>query len=226
MWPRTMSLRQCGKKTNHGLNYDETFKGFATINELDERESKRLVDMYHGIYPGIRIWHESVKRQLQKDRLLTNCFGRSVRFLGGWSDELFKSAYSMLPQSTVVDGLNEGMERVYEDPEICGVAGMNADLLAQVHDSILTQVPIKELMEKEKFDWFIERIKDYTSTEMTYSGRTFKIATDFKFGINWGGYEGDKNPGGMQEFEDHEAFLNALKGWETQRGEGTDRLAG
>lgn len=213
-WPRSMSLRQCGKKSNHGLNYDEGPNGFAMINEIDQAEAKRIVNLYHEIYPGIRIWYESIKRQLQKDRILTNYFGRAVRFLGAWNDDLWKSAYSMLPQSTIVDSLNSGMETLYEDERICGSTGLNGDLLAQVHDSILLQFPIEKLKDRATFDWLIEHIKDVTSPEISYSGRSFKIASDFKFGVNWGEYNPSRNPGGMQEFEDYDSFMNALNDWE------------
>lgn len=223
-WPRTMSLRQCGKKSNHGLNYDEGPNGFAMINEIDISEAKRIVQMYHTIYPGIRIWYEDIKQQLKADRTLTNCFGRTIRFLGAWNDELWKSAYSALPQSTVVDGVNFGMQSIY-DSDLCQKIYFNADVLAQVHDSILIQVPIKNIMDRERFEYFREKIRDLTSHEMSYNGRTFKIASDFKFGLNWGGYDSDKNPGGMQEFEEYEDFMKALGGWEKLRGEGSIRLA-
>lgn len=224
-WPRTMSLRQCGKKSNHGLNYDEGPNGFAMINEIDQAEAKRIVNLYHEIYPGIRIWYESIKRQLQKDRILTNCFGRSVRFLGGWDDKLWKSAYSAIPQSTVVDSLNEGMEKLYEDATVCGSAGLNGDILAQVHDSVLMQFPISKLKDRATFDKLIHTITDYTSPDITYSTRTFKIASDYKFGVNWGEFNKDRNPGGMQEFEDYDSFMKAIKDWEVIRGEGALGLA-
>lgn len=225
-WPRSMSLRQCGKKSNHGLNYDEGFRGFAMINEMDEAEAKRIVDMYHSIYPGIRVWYETIKRALMKDRTLVNCFGRAVRFLGGWNDNLWKSAYSMLPQSTVVDALNQGLEELYEDSAVCGVSGANMDILAQVHDSGLCQVPISFLRSRENFEWLRERIRTATSPTMSYNGREFTIATDFKFGLNWGEYNKDKNPKGMQEFEDYDSFMKALEGWENNCGERTLGLAG
>ena len=129
-WPRTMSLRQCGKKSNHGLNYDEGANGFALINEIEIPEAKRIVALYHQIYPGIRLWYESIKRDLAKDRTLTNCFGRSVRFMGQWGDDLWKSSYAMIPQSTVVDSLNDGMVRIHADEELCGTKGFNIDVLA------------------------------------------------------------------------------------------------
>lgn len=214
-WPRSMSLRQCGKKSNHGLNYDEGYKGFALINEIPEKEAKRIVDMYHTIYPGIRRWYESVKRQLQRDRTLTNCFGRTVRFLGAWNDKLWKSAYSMLPQSTIVDALNNGLVLTYEDEWL--TRELNCDILAQVHDSILTQFRISDLENEETFNEVMRRIKDYTSPDMEYNGKVFKIPTDMKVGLNWGGAHPERNPQGMVEIETYADFMRVLGEWRESR---------
>ena len=214
-WPRTMSLRQCGKKSNHGLNYGEGPFQFALINEIEPAEAKRIHAMYHRIYPGIQVWYEWVQRQLMKGRMLTNCFGRTVRFLGTWGDELFKSAYSMLPQSTVVDSLNEGMVRIYESEELCSKKGYNIDILAQVHDSVLMQVPLEWIKYPHIYERITGLISDYTSPELSYNARTFKIASDFKFGLNWGAYDKERNPGGMMEVESYKDFMTALEGWNT-----------
>ena len=196
--PRTMSGRQCGKKSNHGLNYDEGFVQFALINEIEQREAKRIVEMYHLIYPGIRAWYETIKRKLQKDRSLTNCFGRKVRFLDAMGPDLFKAAYSMLPQSSVVDSLNKGMVQIYNDDLITSVSQWNVDVLAQVHDSILLQVPI-EVVKSGAFASLQEMVYNYVSPELSYSGRTFKIRTDAKMGLNWGGFNKEGNPKGMRK---------------------------
>lgn len=100
------------------------------------------------------------------------------------------------------------------------------DILAQVHDSGLCQVPISFLRSRENFEWLRERIRTATSPTMSYNGREFTIATDFKFGLNWGEYNKDKNPKGMQEFEDYDSFMKALEGWENNCGERTLGLAG
>lgn len=220
-WIRSMSLRQCGKKSNHGLNYDEGAYQFALINEMEIPEAKKIYNMYHSNYPGIKIWYDSVKGLLQKTRTLTNCFGRTVRFMGAWGEDLWKSAYAMLPQSTVVDSLNKGMVEIYNDQEICGKEGANTDILAQVHDSILMQIPISFLMEERNFNWFLRKITDYTSPDITYLLRTFKIASDYKFGFNWGGYDETGNPEGMQEFDDYESFVKKVKVWEELNGQRT-----
>jgi len=220
-WPRTMSLRQCGKKSNHGLNYAETFKMFALINEIDEVEAKRIIDLYHHTYPGIRVWYESIKKMLQRDRTLTNCFGRQVRFLDAWGDSLFKSAYSMLPQSTVVDSLNTGMVSLYEDTEVSNK--LRVDLLAQVHDSVLMQVPLKLLDNPLLFQHLLNKITNYTSPTISYSGHDFKIATDFKIGMNWGEHNGEKNPSGMVELSNINELGKIKEGW---HGKGVEKLAG
>lgn len=223
-WPRTMSLRQCGKKSNHGLNYDEGPNGFALINEIEIPEAKRIVSLYHQIYPGIRIWYEAIKRDLQRDRTLTNCFGRSVRFMGQWGDDLFKSAYAMIPQSTVVDSLNDGMVKIHADSELCSPEGFNMDVLAQVHDSVLMQIPIKFIEKKENFELITGKITDYTSPDITYNARTFKIASDYKFGLNWGEAHKERNPDGMVEVDSYDQFMTALEGWRSN-GSGTRQLA-
>lgn len=199
-FPRTMSARQCGKKSNHGLNYDEGFTQFALINEIEQREAKRIVEMYHLIYPSIRVWYEHIKRQLMKDRSLTNCFGRKVRFLDAYGPDMWKAAYSMLPQSTVVDSLNQGMVKVYGDESITGTEGCNVDLLAQVHDSILLQVP-RDVVDSPAFAELRQRVHEYVSPELTYNGRSFKIATDDKLGLNWGQFNKDMNSQGMRAMD-------------------------
>ena len=207
-WPRSMSLRQCGKKSNHGLNYDEGYRNFALLNEMDEVESKRIVNMYHDIYPGIRLAYEVVKRQLQKDRTLTNCFGRKVRFMGEWGNDLWKSSYSMIPQSTVVDSLNSGMVRIYHDEYI--TKHLNVDVLAQVHDSILMQVPIEVVRNKEQYENLMHRVLEYTSPTLSYNGNDFKIATDAKCGLNWGGFHKTHNKEGMRDLKEHADVINLL----------------
>ena len=199
-FPRNMSARQCGKKSNHGLNYDEGPNQFALINEIEIAESKRIVSAYHQIYPGIRgNYYPSVQRQLQHGRTLTNCFGRKVRFMDAWGPDLWKAAYSMLPQSTVVDSLNQGMVKTYNNTWL--TRELNLDVLAQVHDSILMQVPIAVICSPE-FKRVQETVFDYVSPELSYNSRTFKIATDMKIGLTWGAYHKESNPLGMREVKD------------------------
>lgn len=179
--PRTMSIRQAGKKSNHGLNYNMKYKRFALENEIEEREAKTMVEKYHEAYPGIHLWHAAIKEKLRKDRTLTNCFGRKVTLLDAWGEDLLDAAISFLPQSTVVDVVNKSMTLAYDD---LTPAFRPMDLLNQSHDSVTVQYPTD--------DWqllgeFVVRFAfDYMSPELEYNQRRFRIGTDLKVGRSWG----------------------------------------
>jgi len=135
----TDEQRSVGKRANHGLNYDFGYKSAAILWEITEAESKFIVDRYHSVYPGVRQYHAWVRDALAKNRTLTTPFGRSRRFMGRWGDELFKEAYSFIPQSTVADKLNrDGLIFLYYNQEYFKAV----ELLNQVHDSVVFQIPI------------------------------------------------------------------------------------
>ena len=204
--PRTMSIRQCGKKSNHGLNYDEGYSTFSLLNEIEIPEAKRIIDLYHTIYPNIRqIWYKKIQADMMLNRTITNCFGRKFRYLDAITNDLFKSAYAFQPQSTVVDGLNIGMQEIYHDKSI---ELADAEMLAQVHDSILLQFPRSALPNIKSI---LSKLDAHVSPDMTYHGRTFKIATDFKIGLNWGSYHPERNPMGMHEFSAAETNEDSYK---------------
>ena len=210
--PRSMSLRQAGKKSNHGLNYNMKYKRFALENEMQETEAKQLVEKYHKeAYPGIKNkWHEQTKRQLSENRTLTNCFGRKRTFRESWGDELFDAAYSFVPQSTIFDITRVGMVSLYnsEDPLMDEV-----ELLAQVHDSILVQLPFRSAEKVARISQIIGN--EYLSPELKYGGRIFHIRTTMKIGIDWGGQS-------MIELSIHEDIdrlsLELEKAWEVVNG--------
>ncbi len=177
--PRNMSLRQLGKKQNHGLNYQETFKRFALDNELLEKDAKIVISAYHNIYPGIGRWHDNVKTQLQSDRTIRDLYGRKYRFLNRLNDDTWKAAISFSPQSTVGHLINRGISSLYADrsdfmEEI--------DLLAQVHDSILFQHPADRLRDLARC---CRQIRNYIEPTLEAHTIEFGIPTDMKIGYNW-----------------------------------------
>ena len=180
--PRSMSIRQSGKKSNHGLNYAMRYRRAALEWEIEEREAKQMVDLYNtDAYPGIPLWHEDIRRELRNnDRTLYNLFGRKVRLLGEWGDDLFNQAYSFKPQSTIGDMVNGAICDLYEDdsPE-CQLA----DLLTQTHDSATVQYPVDDFV---KMAQFAVKFNTMLSPEMEALGRKFTVKTDLKVGINWG----------------------------------------
>ena len=196
--PRSMSIRQCGKKANHGLNYDESHVTFSLKNEIAESEAKRIIEKYHLGYPGIREGHRRTREQLSEDRTLYACefpepypLHRKQRFLEAWGGDLFRRAYSFIPQSTIGDITNRAMILFYQDRSL-----ENVELLANGHDSLLLQT--------QADDWGktavnIRRIANHLNPTLSYEGQKFQIGTELKIGRNWGGMKKVKLNGSVKE---------------------------
>ena len=193
-----MTLRQAGKKGNHGLNYDLGYKSFAFDNEIPEGDASKIVNAYHQAYPMIRHGlHRWVRDQLGRDRTLTNVFGRKRTFLDRWNDSLFKDGYAFPAQSALVDLVNRALILIKSDPSTYMQA---VDLLMQIHDSVLGQYWLNHNSITDMTNAVL-RIGEHMDPEMQWQGRTFHIANDVKVGLNWAGYHPEHNPTGMMELD-------------------------
>lgn len=179
--PRSMSIRQMGKKSNHALNYDMSHVRAALEWEVEEAEAKQIIRLYREVaYPGVPLWHEfDVRAQLRKDRTLVNLLGRKYIFRDAWGDDLFKEAYAYIPQSTIADLVLRAMIALYRDPQVSA----KSELLTQTHDSFLAQINFTSWEEVAEF---VYRALDSLDTPLTAKGRTFRVGTDFKVGPSWG----------------------------------------
>ena len=215
--PRTMSMRQAGKKSNHGLNYKETYKGFALHNEIMEKDAKVIVNKYHSIYPGLKQFYSWVETKLAEDRTLVNCFNRSYKFLNQWNEDLFKAAVSYLPQSTISDLVNRAIIKIYNDNDFCM---KNIEMLTQVHDSILGQFDTPE----DYINFFIIaramlKCRDHLNPTMEYHGKEFTIGTDLKIGTCWGHMVEVELPEGSKTEDAHKLAKRIQEALETLQKE-------
>lgn len=189
------SERFWGKKANHGLNYDLGYKTFALYYEIKEVEAKKIVESYHIAYPAIRRWHASVRTQLQKNRSIISCgpFYRKRIFRDRWGDQLYKDAYSFIPQSTVADLVNQwGTNFIYYSIS----RGSPIQLLNTVHDSDIIQVPLS--LSPLEAARLIISVSNNLNQPLSYEGRIFSIPTDVQAGFNFGSASKD-NPTGMRK---------------------------
>lgn len=173
------SERFWGKKANHSLNYDMGYRSFAFTMEIPEKQAKFIVSSYHTAYAGVRQYYEWVQNQLRTNRTLTNPYGRKRRFMDRWGHELFKEAYSWIPQSTVADKINrDGLLFIYNNQQWFS----DVELLNQVHDSIIFQIPLS--IDWEHHAGILTLIKESLQREITWRIRTFSIPVDVKVGLN------------------------------------------
>lgn len=185
------SERYWGKKGNHGLNYDESYKKFALVNEMPEVEAKIMLEEIHSGYPQIRGgYHAMIQNMLKTTRTVTNLFGRNRLFLGPVHEsypnvprhactETFRSAYAHFAQSTCADKVNEqGIEHIYYNQHWY----KSVELLAQIHDSVVFQVPLSlPWIEHAKI---LLRIKDSLETPLIWHEREIPTPVDLAIGFN------------------------------------------
>ncbi len=173
------SQRFWGKKANHGLNYDLGYKTFAFYYEIPEADAKFICEKYHKAYPGVHQYHAWVRNQLSKDRTLTNLFGRKRLFLDRWGDELFKSAYSYIPQSSVAEIINRrGLVYVYYNQHLF----KPVDLLLQVHDSVVFQMNYKRWTWEEQARCLM-LMKESLEAPLSWRGSQFTIPISLEVGM-------------------------------------------
>jgi len=185
-----------GKKANHGLNYDLGFRTFAFYYEIPEREAQFIVERYHRAYPGVRQYHAWVRNKLSQGRTLENCLGRKRLFLDRWGDDLFKEAYSFIPQSSIADKVNHhGLIPLYYDSDFRKV-----DILNQVHDSLVFQIPLS--LPIEKHVEILLNLRSRLEEPITFDGRSFSIPMDIEAapeGGNLGKFHPEKNALGLHK---------------------------
>lgn len=182
------SERFWGKKANHGLNYDLGYKTFAFYYEIPEADAKFICERYHTAYPGVRRYHQWVRDKLAKDRILTSLFSWNRLFLDQWGDQLFKVAYSFIPQSSIAALLNRyGIVEPY-------YAKLPVEYLNNVHDSIWIQKKISDgWLEHARC---LMALKRSMERQLTWGSFSFSIPVDTEIGLNFG-KNGEDNPGGL-----------------------------
>ena len=180
--PYNMSIRQIGKKCNHGLNYGMEYRRFALETLLQEAQASIIVSTYRNIaYPGLKDYYKRTLEELRRsDRSLTNCFKHKIQFRSRWDTELFNAAYSWKPQSTVAAVTNYGMRAYYADTDR---SMRDVHLLIQSHDSLVSDHGFSSF---DELHTQISRCRDHMTTVCEYSFHQFILDTEVKVGPTWG----------------------------------------
>lgn len=174
----TEDERTLAKRCVHALNYGMGPKKFARTLGMEVKAAERLFHQYHATFPGIQCWHRETEARLRRTRVLATPLGRKRHFLGVFTDDLFRAAYAFVPQSTVADHLNAGLVR------LAGIlrerSEIRAELLLNVHDSVLVQTPAERVEET------VALIRECLFRPVEIGGLECVIPVDFKVGSNWG----------------------------------------
>lgn len=169
----TPEHRTIGKTIRHAVNYSAGPQVLANRLDCSLKEAKELLSIFHRSCPQLQLWHSRIRDELKQSRTLTNLFGRKHYFLERWGDQLFRSAYSYIPQSTVGDLLNKALVRLYNDyPEL--------SIALQLHDAVYIIAPDSDILQSAL------AIRRAMTIPLNYRGETFFIDVDFSVGKSWG----------------------------------------
>ena len=135
------------------------YKIDVKINEYDADLALRI---FHAKCPEIRgVFHNGVIKALEKSRMLVAPLPYGIEaphggkriFYERWGDELFREAYSYLPQRAISDNTKAAALRIKERAPYIRI-------ILESHDSLLASVPIHRMQEagriiKEEMERFI-----------------------------------------------------------------------
>jgi len=194
-----LSYRDMAKKLGHGTNYYGTPPTMARHTHLPTKVIEQFQDRYFTAFPLIRKWHEWVINEMRTTGVLTTLYGRRRHFFGRGDDQsTWRKAIAYCPQSMTGHQIDSGYLNLWRHmPEV--------ELLIQVHDSILFQIPMRRL------DEMLPKAMDLLRFPITLrGGREFYVPLEAQVGWNWGKTETDKkgniisNPFGMIKWKGSE----------------------
>lgn len=195
---RQDSYRQLAKKLGHGTNYYGTPPTMAKHSKVPRATIADFQSRYFGAFPAIKLYHEWVKRQLREWGYITTLFGRRRAFFGRpQEDTTLREAIAYAPQSMTADEIDTGIMNIWRNAKQYDI-----QMLVQVHDSILAQVPVDAVNEA------VPAMLKWMEAPLTLKGgRQFVVPIEAKVGFNWGDYEPgygsrpEKNPDGLRKWK-------------------------
>jgi DNA polymerase-1 len=165
-----------GKFARHALNYKMGWKTFMSEVNADAdltgisitaRQAKDICSKYATLHPSLPRWWTSIDVCMGTFHRMVTIFGRMRTFHGRHGEGTLKEAIAFEPQSTVADLLNRGLLRWWQKYE-----GKMGQLLLQVHDSVLIQVPTSRAAVVAKV------LRGCLEEEIEINGITLKIPAD------------------------------------------------
>ena len=125
------------KRGVHLTNYVGSARTLATVLGWTVAEAERFQSRWFSLHPGIREWHKRVLSDLRSTHTVTNKCGYHRTYFDR-PDSCLSEAIAWIPQSTIAISCFRGADRIQTLlPE--------AEILLQVHDSLVFQIPTKLL---------------------------------------------------------------------------------
>ena len=191
---RQNSYRQTSKGVGHGTNYLGTPYTIATQSKMPVSIINTFQSKYFSAFPCIPALHHWVRQQLVDYSFIQTIHGRGRHFFNraNYNDSdsqamaTWREAVAFGGQSATADAVNKAMHNIWLN------GSKDIQLLCQVHDSLLFQVP------EETVDERVPEILELGKAPLVLKGdRVFIVPNEAKVGYNWGDKDDEKNPSGL-----------------------------
>lgn len=160
--------RDYAKRINFGIIYGLGPPGLASKLHISIAEATRILNAYHKSYPGFRALYRRMQAMAERQGYIRYWTGR-VRHYGPAQET--RKAMSNLIQGGVAEVMRTTITRLHQElvPE-------GLDMLLQVHDDIIYEVP------EDRLDFFLPEI-EHIMTDFNFS---VPMTTEIKYGKRWG----------------------------------------
>jgi DNA polymerase I len=141
----------------------------------DPYKGRKFYEYWTGRFPSIPKWHQKLETAIQVHRQIENVWGYKYHWLDRIDSNIVGHAVPWITQSTIAITINKALRAVSQIPGV--------ELLMQVHDSLLMQVP-----ENREFS-VLSEIKKAMSIQIPYPD-PLVIPVTLKYGKkSWGELE-------------------------------------
>ena len=181
LYYRQDSYRQMAKKLGHGTNFCGQPPTMAMHTKMPVAPIIEFQSRYFSAFPSIPMFHKWVEQQVKDYSFITTLHGRRRFFFGRHDDPTtIRDAVAYCGQSMTADAVNKAMLQIWK-AHIRGELSFRMDLLCQVHDSLLMQVP------EDVCDEAVPRLLELGQAPLALKrGRRFVVPNEAKVGWNWG----------------------------------------
>ena len=177
----TKEMRRHAKAINFGLIYGMSPFGLARSTELTLAEAEEFVKAYFKQFPGVKEYLDGIRKQAAIDGYVETMLGRRRYFpaLQGKQNAVSKNreereAINAPIQGTAADIMKLAMLHI---PPALKAAKLHAQMLLQVHDELVLEVPKEELAKTA------EVVQEVMGSAYPLD---IPLSTEARSGLNWG----------------------------------------
>jgi len=180
----TKQQRRHAKAINFGLIYGMSPFGLTRATDLTLAEAENFVKEYFKEFPGVKAWLDKTRVEAAQTGSVETLLGRKRYFPNLKAGTNFvmrqreeREAINAPVQGTAADIIKIAMVRL---PDALQKAGLKTQMLLQVHDELIFEVPDAEIEKAKKV------VKEVMEHALELS---VPLVTEARLGSNWGELE-------------------------------------